>query len=446
LGLPQQGAIAFAGPGGTTATIRRLLHERPDAIATTTTQFDRHGFSIGLLLTATDTPALARLARAARSVRPLTLALDAGAADFVAPPVAFLRQLARDRGLVVYACDAADRGALVLPRDRVPAWPPVALARVVLVANLQGLGMSLREVAPRPADFAARSTTRVNAAHYAAMLSAYADVCPPSTPITVLLTGVTPSRVAVARTLAEHIVQHVRGRNPLLLDPRAAVRVVVTPEVDTGAFEILASDVQRRPRATLHGVCAIVLTTEPVVSIRPATRGRRQRMHPRPALSAWLRARPAALVVVVPRDAPDRAARAAVAAARAGIPVRVVTDPGRGPGSALRAAARAVPPGFALLIGTPTSDRALIHALGDLGTTMRRAILVPVRGAQETQPVFYPADLRGALARSSDAAGGELRQSNLHRIIYLRTDEDTPRASQASGRVGSGGGSRLRGT
>jgi len=414
--LPRQGAIAVAGRG-TTPAIRRLLHEHPDAIATTTTTLDRHGFG-GLLLAAAGVRSLAALARAAKSVRPLTLALDTGGTRFGAPPVSFLRQLRRHPGLLVYACDDFDGDGLGIPRTGRPAWPPAELARIVLVANLQGLGMSLHEVASRAAAFAPLPRERVDGRHYAAMLSAYLDRCPPSTAISVLLTGVTPSRASIARELAAHVVAHVRGRHPPLRDPQVAVRVAATLDVDEGAFEVLATSVDRRSRAALHGVCAVLL---PADTSHPAAAPARTAAAAS-AMSGWLRARPAALVVVVSHDAPARAARAAVAAARAGIPVRVVPDSGRGPGGALRAAARAVPAGFALLIGNASSDPSLIRMLGGLGTTMRRAVLVPVRGARVTHPIFYPADLRGALGRAADA--GDLLRSQAHRVVYLRVDGD----------------------
>jgi len=423
--LPHRGAIGFAGPGAALAAIRRLLHEHPQSIATTTTSLDRYGFGTGLLITATDAPALARLASAARAARPLTLVLDRGMARFSAPPVAFLRRLGRDHDRVLFACDTTGDDRPAGRGKGSPAWPPVPLATTVLALDLATAGSE-----------ATTSRRRAVQASLTDSLSAWLDACPPSSAIAVLLTGVTPSRMALARSLSDHVVRQVRGRNPLHRSGNVPVRVVATHDIASGPFEVLAREVAiRSPRGRggrtarlaqtprLPGVCAVVLAdvdAAPQARVQ-TTRSRRPRA--RPTLSGWLGARPAALVVIVPRDASGYAARAAVAAARAGVPVRIVHASGSGMVHAFRAAARAVPPGFALLVGEPGLDRASVHTVGTLGTTMQRAILIPVRDNVEMGPIFYPADLHRELARVTDATGARaLFEAHPTRVVHLRMD------------------------
>src|SRR5262245_14230802 len=96
LGIGRRGVYAFAGAGGKTSAIRRLLVEHPRALATTTTHLAANGFGPGLLAVAADGGTLERVQHLLLASRPLTLALGGIGTRLRSPGLHWHRALARD--------------------------------------------------------------------------------------------------------------------------------------------------------------------------------------------------------------------------------------------------------------------------------------------------------------------------------------------------------------
>jgi probable selenium-dependent hydroxylase accessory protein YqeC len=441
LGVRRAGVHAFAGAGGKTSAIRRLLHERPDALATTTTHLALSGFGVGLLAAAPGAAALEMQLPLLRRARPLTLALYVGGPRLQAPPLEWLHRFlaAEARSLVLVEADGAAQHLVKLPAAHEPAWPPVAMQSAVVVVGLEALGAPARDVLHRHAAFArvGLRSPRVGLEHLARMLAEYARACPPRAPLAVLFSGAHPDRMAQVAELALHLRRVVQERDPRLQDPDAPLRVIATPDVSTGPYWFWNLRPARGARpaggggVALPGVCGVLLAAGSGRRFRRSTRGRvpvrgaageagdsklltrwRGRTLVEHAVSAWCRAGFAEVVVVLGHDA-DRIEPLVRRAARgASLPVCVVRNRhhARGLGTSVRAAVRAASPDLSLLFGhadMPAVRPDTLRRIAALGSTLRRCIIVPERHGAPTNPVYFPPDLRAELARVQDAGGGK---------------------------------------
>ncbi len=262
LALPRAGVVAFVGAGGKTSSIRRVLRERADGIATTTTHLACSGFARGLLGVAPDGAALEAAERALLRQSPCTLALRGDGTRLHAPDLTWHERFARrhpDR-LVLVEADGAARRALKLPASHEPAWPPyVDVAVVVLGAH--ALGRALADAAHHPERFrAARlGSGAVEVQHFAAMLTAYAHRAPPGVALRVLLRGVGAHAERAVRELVAHAQRVVRQRDPLWNDPAASLRVVAIGEEASACVTWSVPAPRRRTSAPLAGVCGVLL-------------------------------------------------------------------------------------------------------------------------------------------------------------------------------------------
>ena len=438
MGLPSRGVVAFVGAGGKTGAIRRLLHERPASLATTTTHLGRDGFGRGLLVVFPEAAALERAAAQLDSGRPLTLALAAGS-RLQGPPLVWLEAWSRQRpgDLLLVEADGAARRLVKLPAAHEPAWPPGPLARVVLVVGLAALGRAPAEVAHRPQRFGAGGTVAV--ADVERMLDAYLLRLPPRAALSVLLTGAGGLRPEVLHRLVSHLERRVRRRDPRLQDPGVPLRVAAAHDLASGPFQSwdLGRGTKRRA-VTLPGVCGILLaaglgrrygrTAAGESKLLELWRGKPLVEH----AARHLLAAGFGLVIVVtgPRDAGVRAAVRRAAAAGV-VPVRFVRNmlPARGLGSSVRAAARAVPPGFGMLFAhadMPAVRVSTLRRIATLGSTLQHGIVRPVVRGAPRNPAYFPAALLPALRRLPDADGGRaVVAAHPERVFPLRLDPGT---------------------
>lgn len=435
LGARAAGVWAFVGAGGKSAAIQRWMLEDPIVLATTTTHLALHGFG-GVLVAARDVAGLDEALPHFASVRPLTVALRRG--DRLAAPSAtwlawWLASQSASRVLV--EADGAARRLAKLPAPHEPAWPPVPDVHVVLVVGLRALGEAADEVLHRPAAFrrAGIAGSEVRVAHLDRMIADYVALAPPRAPLVLLLTGAGDADERVVRRLGRSFGRCVRQRDAGLQSPAVPWRVVATPDVTTGPYWTWRDAGAASPRVPrLPGVCGVLLAAgrgsrfgSGASKLLARWRGKTLIEH---AVSTWCRAGFARLVVVTGADA-DRIEPLihAVAAAR-GVHVRVVRNPrfARGLGTSVRAAARAAPEGFGLLVGhadMPAIGPATLRRLADLGSTLRRSIVVPWVG-RAANPVYFAADLRRPLARVPDARGGKaVFERHRDRIVYVPMSE-----------------------
>jgi molybdenum cofactor cytidylyltransferase len=429
---------AFVGAGGKTAAIRRLLAERPGALATTTTHLSPSGFGRGLLVAAAEEDDLSRLERAAARVRPLALALGGGGRKLRSPSLDWhaLFAVRHERELVLVESDGARRRLVKLPAANEPAWPPALLASVVVVVGAGALGWPLEAFAHRPATFGVDTTSRVGLPELERMVRAYADVAPPNAPLVFLLTGIGPDRLDVASHLAAVALDDVRGRDPRMQHRNVPVRVVVAPDLGTSPFWVWRAPKQRAARGPeLPGVCGILLAAgrgerfkKPGAGSKLLAPWRGRALAERSA-ATWGNAGFAALVVVVGHAAAEvePRVRAGLEGARGRAVLVRNRRPERGLGSSVRAAARAAPPGLGLLFGhadMPALLPATLRRIATLGTTLRRSIVQPTVRGRPVNPVYFPPDLRPALARVGDASGGRpVIEAHRERVVELPVDD-----------------------
>lgn len=421
LGLGRRGVHAFAGAGGKTNAICRLLGERPRTLATTTAHLAGAGFGRGVLAVASDTAGLARVQGLLLGSRPLTLALAGDGARLRSPDLAWHVALAVDHpdALILVEADGARQRLVKLPGPHEPAWPPGPLAQAIVVVGLAGLGRPLGDVAHHPERFVGRGrrVPALGLAHVEHMLREYIERAPPRVPLAVLFTGAGGVARPTLLRLVRVCERMVRRRDPSFQDPNVPLHVVATDDVAVGPYEFwdLGRDAQPGvPR--LPGVCGVLLAAglgrrygravPGAAKLLVRWRGRTVVEH---AVRRWCTAGPAQLVVVT-GEAPAGIDSLVQRTSR-GARVHVVHNPrpARGLGSSVRVAARAARPGLALFFGhadMPAIRLETLLRIADVGSTLRRFVVVPtVRGAPRN-PVFFPADLRGELARVPDASGG----------------------------------------
>jgi molybdenum cofactor cytidylyltransferase len=435
LGIGRRGVHAFAGAGGKTSAIRQLLAERPRALATTTTHLAATGFGRGLLAVAADRGTLARVQPLLLASRPVTLALGGAGTRLRSPGLHWHRALARDHptDLLLVEADGARRRCVKLPAAGEPAWPPGPLSSAIIVVGLGGLGRPLEEVAHHPERFGPRRGRELELAHVIRMLRAYIEQSPPRAPLVFLFTGAGAVERARLLQLLRSCERLVRRRDPRRHDPNVPLRVVATDDLEAGPHEFwdLGSGTRRGvPR--LPGVCGVVLAAgfgRRYERAAPAGakllvrwRGATLVEH---AVRRWAAARPAELVVVTGNAARAVEPRVRAASRNSGTRVRIVRNPraARGLGSSVRTAARAARPGMALLFGhadMPALRLETLLRIADVGSTLRHCIVVPtVRGAPRN-PVFFPPDLRDALARVPDRSGGRaVIVAHPERVLHL---------------------------
>ncbi len=256
LGLGADGCWAFVGAGGKTAAIRRLLHERPGSLASTTTSLDRSGFDCGTLAVAADAAALGRLAVRLAHVRPLTLAIDA-ATHLGAPAAAQLAAwIAANPSVTLVEADDAGRRLVKLPVPGAPAWPVAGLVHTVVVVGCDALDRPLAEVASRPRSWhGARPGARVRAVHLEQMVRAYAAVCPPRGALVLLLTGIDAGRLELATRLGRAFRRALRAHHGSQ-DAKRPFRLVAARHLGAGTFWVWpsvrtrAAPASRRRRST----------------------------------------------------------------------------------------------------------------------------------------------------------------------------------------------------
>lgn len=442
LGLRGAGVYAFVGAGGKTSAIRRLLGERPQALATTTTHLSRSGFGVGLLVAAPGGPALRRLEAHARGVRPLTLARGTGGARLAAPSLEWQHEFfgRHRRDLVLVEADGARRRRLKLPAAHEPAWPPAALAGAVVVVGAAALGAPADLACHRPSAFAAAGLrgARVTERHLHVMVERYLQRLPPQGPVAVLITGIRSPDMALVQRLVRHVLLQVRRRDPRFQSPYVPVRVVATPDLASGPFWTWGFGAVREDRRIeLPGVCGILLA---------AGRGERFGRSGKCVSKLLVRWRGQALVehsgrhwraagfaqlVAVTGHAPapvEAGLRRGASSPRA--PQLVLARNrahARGLGTSVRAAARRVPDGMGLLFGhadMPRLTPAILRRIARLGTSLREWIVIPTVAEKPVNPVYFPASLRGALLRVADAGGGKpVIAAHRDRVFYLAVDD-----------------------
>ena len=433
LGVGRFGVWAFVGAGGKTAAIRRLLGERPDAVATTTTHLDGAGFDIGLLAVAPDAANLEAMEAALGALGPATFALGGKRGRLQAPSADWLQRffLRHRDGLVLVEADGARRRLVKLPGPHEPAWPPVVLSGNVVVVGCDALDERLEQAAHRPAAFGAGGA-RVTAAHLEAMLAAYVERALPA-PICILLTGVDAARLPIARRLSAFAARAVQGRARRERRRPQPLRIVATPDLASGAYWVLAASRRTAPATPFDTVWGVLLAAGRGArfgSVAGATkllvrwRGRALVEH---AVEAWSAAGFGRLCVVTGE------ARAAVEAevrrAARRRPLALVHNPdhARGLGTSVRRAARAAPAGVALLYGhadMPALRPETLRRIAAAGVALGDRIVVPTVGGAPRNPAYFPADLRTDLARAAGERGGKQVQA-LHpdRVFLLPMDD-----------------------
>ncbi|UCE02146.1 MAG: NTP transferase domain-containing protein [Candidatus Latescibacterota bacterium] len=428
LALGRGGVHAFVGAGGKSAAIRRLLRERPEAIATTTTHLAASGFGRGLLAVFPDAQALARLQPRLRS-RPLTLARRADSNRLRSPPLDWFTRVKRDALLLVEADGAA--GALVKrPGPHEPAWPPAAIARAVIVVGLAAVGEPVARVSHHPERFGSRRDATVDLEMVEQMLRDYLGAAPPHAALTVLLTGAERVAPQAVERLVAWCERRVRKRSPQLQSPSVPLRIVAVDDVARGACTTWEREAPAAsPAARLPGVTGVLLAAgigrrfgAPGAKLLARWRGRSLVEH---AVERWSRADPAELLVVVGCAAEEVEARVRRAARGRARALRLVRNRGfaRGLGTSVRAAVRAASPGTALLFGhadMPAVSVATLQRIADVGSTLRTWIVQPTVDGVPRNPVYFPAELRRELARVPDAAGGRVVcKAHAERLLRL---------------------------
>jgi molybdenum cofactor cytidylyltransferase len=418
LGLPRSGVVAFVGAGGKTASIRRLLRERPRAIATTTTHLARDGFARGLLAVLPDTASLRVVETELLTSRPVTLAVRENAARVRGPDLAWQARFADSHPdeLLLVEADGAARAEIKLPGAREPAWPPGKLACAVIVVGCRALGRPLAAAAHHPERFRAqRLGAIVEVEHLAAMLRDYLQATPPGVPIRVLLAGLSTESEAHVGDLADHARRVVRQREPLWNDPAVSLRVVAARD-EQATCEVWHIPTPKGGSAVrLPGVCAVLLAAgagtrfdaDVESKLLARWRGPTPVAH---AVRRWCAAGFAEILVVTGHAAAavrKQVARAAPHDAR----LRLVHNRHyrRGLGTSVRAAARAATPGMAILFGhadMPAVRTDTLRRIADVGTQLRDRVVVPWSDAQPTNPVYFPPTFRASLRRARDGEGG----------------------------------------
>jgi probable selenium-dependent hydroxylase accessory protein YqeC len=428
LAVGRAGVHAFVGAGGKSAAIRRLLRERPEAIATTTTHLAASGLGHALLAVFPDAQALARLQPRLRS-RPLTLALGAGSNRLRAPPLAWFTRVKRDELLLVEA-DGAAGALLKRPGRHEPAWPPAPIARAVVVVGLAAVGEPVARVCHHPERFGSRRDAMVDLEMVHQMLRDYLEAAPPHAPVTVLLTGAQRVRPQAIERIVARCERLVRRRSPHLQNPSVPLRIVSINDVGRGVctmWELEAPDAS--PGARLPGVTGVLLAAgigrrfgAPGAKLLARWRGRSLVEH---TVERWSRADPVELLVVVGCAAEQVEARVRRAARGRARALRLVRNPrfARGLGTSVRTAVRAATPGTALLFGhadMPAISVATLQHIADVGSTLRTWIVQPTADGLPRNPVYFPAELRRELARVPDAAGGRVVcKAHAERLLRL---------------------------
>ncbi|MFQ5600013.1 MAG: selenium cofactor biosynthesis protein YqeC [Candidatus Krumholzibacteriia bacterium] len=437
LGIGRTGVHAFVGAGGKSAAIRRLLAERPESVASTTTHLAHSGFGYGLLGVGSDAASLERMQPALLRARPLTLAVrGSDRTRLEGPELEWHLRLARAHPsrLFLVEADGAARRLVKRPAAHEPVWPPGPLERAVIVAGLSALGLPVADALHRPESFrrAGLGADTVGLEHLACMLRDYAESAPPRAPLTVLLTGVRADHTSAVADLARHLERVVRGRDPRQQDPGVALRVVATADVEAGAYDVWDLGGGVRSGVRLPGVSGVLLAAGLSARLRRprcASKlllvwGRRTLVEH--AVQRWCRAGFPELVVVSGHEAARLEPLVLRAAEGFGTHVRIVRNRryARGLGTSVRAAARAVPAGRALLFGhadMPAIEPATLRHIATVGSTLRSRIVVPTVLGAPRNPVFFPADLRGELVRVPDASGGR-RVTRTHRDRVFELD------------------------
>ncbi len=431
LGVGRHGIHAFVGAGGKTAAIARLLHERPTALATTTTHLDRSGFGHGLLAVFANASTLARTTPELLRARPLTLAIGAGA-RLQGPTLAWLQRFiqASPRSLLLVEADGARRRLVKLPAPHEPAWPPAPLQRAVLVVGLAALGQPAARVAHRPRE----SAGAVHLRDVKYMLRTYLERMPPRAAVSVLFTGANTVAAPVLQGLVEFCMRVVQQRNPAWLDASVGLRVVATADVMSGDCVFWnAGRGSRSVSPPLPGVCGVLLAAGLSRRFGRRDGGKllaRWRGQPLVAHAARrLRdAGFAAIVVVTSRDDGGIAPVIRTALRGADLRLRFVRNPApaRGLGSSVRLGARAVPPGMAMVFAhadMPAIRVATLRRIATMGATLRHCIVRPMVRGVPRNPVFFPADLRDELMRVPDAMGGKtVLQRHRSRVFDLECE------------------------
>jgi hypothetical protein len=212
LGIGRFGVWAFVGAGGKSSTIRRLLGERPDAVATTTTHLDAAGFDIGLLAVAPDDANLEAMDAEVGALRPATFALGRKRGRLRAPGAAWLQRFfpaatARARARRSRRCTPPARQASRCERT---AWPPVVLSGSVVLVGCEGARMhrsNRRRIDSRRSEAPASH----GRAHLETMIERYIERSLPA-PMTILLTGIDAGRWPLAQRLSSFATRAVKLR------------------------------------------------------------------------------------------------------------------------------------------------------------------------------------------------------------------------------------------
>jgi molybdenum cofactor cytidylyltransferase len=406
-----------------------LLHERPAALATTTTHLARSGFDAGLLVAAPDAARLEHQERRAAALRPLTLALatDRDPLRLQAPPLDWLQRFAaRHRHeLVLVEADGARRRLVKLPGLGEPAWPAVPLAGVVVVAGGGALGATLARAAHRPAAFGG-GARRVTGRDLETMLRRYLERVPRGVPVAILVTGLDRSWQRLAMQWARRarrVLQARRNDVPL--------RVVLLPDETAPPVAIARWRGARRIPERFAGVDGILLAagrgtrfaSEGDSKLLHSWRGRSLVEH---AVHAWSRVGFGSLWLVTGHAGPEVARQARRAADRR---LAVVFNPGhgRGLGTSVRRGVAASRSGAALVFGhadMPWLRAATVQRIVAAGESLATRIVVPTVGGRPRNPVYFPADLRPRLGRVPAGRGGKAVIDALpQRVFHLPMDD-----------------------
>lgn len=451
LALPRRGAVAFVGAGGKTSAIARLLSERPQAVATTTTHLARHGFARGALAVCRDMADLRAVEAELLRHAPITLALRGDEALRIGgPDLAWQESFARRHPstLLLVEADGAAGRDIKLPGPHEPAWCAAPLRSAVIVVGCRAWGHRLADVAHHPERFEAHGVgaRTVGTEHLAAMLSHYVHAMPPEAAVRVLLCGTDAMPNAALAELAEHAMRLVRQRDPLWNDPNVAVRVVAQHDAHaehdrqaahsaqtahTAAYTVWYAAARPRSRRTrLAGVCGVLLAaglgrrfaSDVETKLLARWRGRSLVAH---AVRRWSAAGFAELVVVTGHAA-TAVEREVRHASPLGTRLRIVRNAryARGLGSSVRTAARHATPGMALVFGhadMPAVRRETLMRIASLGRRLRHRIVVPLRAGQPANPVYFPPTMQSVLRRVPEGRGGR-SVYRAHRDLVFELD------------------------